>query len=73
MLLNSLWLRAEPSFNTCSVSAQGLLALAQRTDLLLQAFNNMQVRGVEADVVTCCSLISALERGGQWQLAGQLQ
>ncbi len=29
----------------------------------------MQARGVEADVVTCCSLISALERGGQWQLA----
>ena len=24
---------------------------------------------MEADVVTCCSLISALERGGQWQLA----
>ena len=32
----------------------------------------MQARGVEADVVTCCSLISALERGGQWQLAEQL-
>jgi len=32
-------------------------------------FDNMQARGVEADVVTCCSLISALERGGQWQLA----
>jgi len=34
-----------------------------------QVFDNMQARGVEADVVTCCSLISALERGGQWQLA----
>lgn len=32
----------------------------------------MQTRGVEADVVTCCSLISALERGGQWQLAEQV-
>ena len=69
----TLWFRAEPSFKVCSVSARGLPALAQRTDLVLQAFNNMQVRGVEADVVTCCSLISALERGGQWQLAGQLQ
>ena len=51
----------------------GCEGLARCTDVLLQAFNNMQVRGVEADVVTCCSLISALERGGQWQLAGQLQ
>ena len=32
----------------------------------------MQARGVLADVVTCCSLINALERGGQWQLAEQL-
>lgn len=32
----------------------------------------MQARGVDADVVTCCSLISALERGGQWHLAQQL-
>ncbi len=53
--------------------AQVLPALAHCTYLLPQAFNNMQVRGVEADVVTCCSLISALERGGQWQLAGQLR
>ena len=52
---------------------KGCQALARRMDLVLQAFNNMQVRGVEADVVTCCSLISALERGGQWQLAGKLQ
>ena len=52
---------------------KGCQALARRMDLVLQPFNNMQVRGVEADVVTCCSLISALERGGQWQLAGQLQ
>lgn len=32
----------------------------------------MQARGILADVVTCCSLINALERGGQWQLAEQL-
>ena len=69
----TLWFGAEPSFNVCSMFAQGLPTLVQLTDLVLQAFNNMQVRGVEADVVTCCSLISALERGGQWQLAGQLQ
>jgi pentatricopeptide repeat protein len=34
-----------------------------------QVFAEMQQRGVEADVVTCCALISALERGGQWQMA----
>jgi pentatricopeptide repeat protein len=32
----------------------------------------LQARGIEADVVTCCSLINALERGGQWQLAEKL-
>lgn len=37
-----------------------------------QVFAHMQARGVDADVVTCCSLISALERGGQWHLAQQL-
>jgi pentatricopeptide repeat protein len=37
-----------------------------------QVFGHMQARGVDADVVTCCSLISALERGGQWHLAQQL-
>lgn len=38
----------------------------------VQVFDDMQARGVLADVVTCCSLINALERGGQWQLAEQL-
>ena len=32
----------------------------------------MQDLQVEPDVVTCCSLVSALERGGQWRLAEQL-
>lgn len=32
----------------------------------------MQASNVEADVVACCSLINALERGGQWQLAEKL-
>lgn len=40
--------------------------------LVLQIFAHMQRCGVDADVVTCCSLISALERGGQWHLAQQL-
>ena len=40
--------------------------------LSAQVFDDMQARGVLADVVTCCSLINALERGGQWQLAEQL-
>ena len=38
----------------------------------VQVFDDMQARGVLAEVVTCCSLINALERGGQWQLAEQL-
>ncbi len=28
--------------------------------------------GVESDAVTCCSLITALDKGGQWQLAEQV-
>lgn len=28
--------------------------------------------GVECDAVTCCSLITALDKGGQWQLAEQV-
>jgi pentatricopeptide repeat protein len=31
-----------------------------------------QAHRIEADVVTCCSLINALERGGQWLLAEKL-
>ena len=38
----------------------------------VQIFDDMQAQGILADVVTCCSLINALERGGQWQLAEQL-
>jgi len=37
--------------------------------MCLQLFKGMQERGVDPDVVTCCSLISALENGGQWRLA----
>jgi hypothetical protein len=29
--------------------------------------------GVESDAVTCCSLITALDKGGQWQLAEQVR
>ena len=39
---------------------------------LPQVFDHMQASHVEADVVACCSLINALERGGQWQLAEKL-
>ncbi len=38
----------------------------------VQVFDHMQASHVEADVVACCSLINALERGGQWQLAEKL-
>jgi hypothetical protein len=27
--------------------------------------------GIECDAVTCCSLITALDKGGQWQMAEQ--
>ena len=40
--------------------------------LWLQIFSDMQIQGVQVDVVICCSMISALERGGQWQLAEQV-
>lgn len=48
----------------CDASAPGWHAL--------QVFDHMQASHVEADVVACCSLINALERGGQWQLAEKL-
>ena len=32
----------------------------------------MELDGVEPDMVTCCSLLKALERGGEWALAEQL-
>ena len=32
----------------------------------------MQENGIQPDVVTCCSLISALENGGEWLTALQL-
>ena len=51
-----------------------VIDIADVADILhaAQVFDDMQARGVLADVVTCCSLINALERGGQWQLAEQL-
>ena len=39
---------------------------------LLQIFSEMKAARIEGDVITCCSLISALESGGQWLLALQL-
>jgi len=38
----------------------------------MQVFEQMQENGIQPDVVTCCSLISALENGGQWLTALQL-
>ena len=35
-------------------------------------FNHMVNGGIECDAVTCCSLITALDKGGQWQLAEQV-
>lgn len=39
---------------------------------MLQIYSDMRTNGISADVVTCCSLISALESGGQWLLGLQL-
>ena len=62
----------------CPYRCRALLHVCSYSHLALiqwpsaQVFDDMQARGVLTDVVTCCSLINALERGGQWQLAEQL-
>jgi hypothetical protein len=33
----------------------------------------MSDAGIECDAVTCCSLITALDKGGQWPLAEQVR
>lgn len=38
----------------------------------IDVFNHMSNAGIECDAVTCCSLITALDKGGQWQLAEQV-
>jgi hypothetical protein len=40
--------------------------------MAIELFNHMVAEGVECDAVTCCSLITALDKGGQWQLAEQV-
>ena len=40
--------------------------------LAIDVFNHMVNGGIECDAVTCCSLITALDKGGQWQLAEQV-
>ena len=44
----------------------------QRRSSLSHSNQPWQAARIQADVVTCCSLINALERGGQWQLAEKL-
>ena len=41
--------------------------------LAIDVFNHMVNGGIECDAVTCCSLITALDKGGQWQLAEQVR
>ena len=61
------------SWQKMGLAVRALLCLcSHRSWCIAQVFDDMQARGVLADVVTCCSLINALERGGQWQLAEQL-
>ena len=38
----------------------------------MQVFAEMRAAQIDGDVITCCSLISALESGGQWLFALQL-
>ena len=38
----------------------------------LQVFGEMETHAVNPDVVTCCSLITAFEMGGRWNLSLQL-
>jgi hypothetical protein len=40
--------------------------------MAIEVFNHMVAEGVECDAVTCCSLITALDKGGQRQLAEQV-
>lgn len=37
--------------------------------LALEVFRHMTAHSVQCDAVTTCSLISALDKGGQWQMA----
>ena len=46
--------------------------VAYNCSLAIDVFNHMCQSGIECDVVTCCSLISAMEKGGQWELAEQV-
>jgi hypothetical protein len=39
----------------------------------IDVFNHMSASGVECDAVACCSLITALDKGGHWQLAEQVR
>jgi hypothetical protein len=39
----------------------------------IDVFNHMSNANIECDAVTCCSLITALDKGGQWQLAEQVR
>ena len=48
------------------ISQQG-----RQWSLAIDVFNHMVNGGIECDAVTCCSLITALDKGGQWQLAEQ--
>jgi hypothetical protein len=57
-------------------AGQGRAVAAGRAgehDLRICMFNHMVAEGVECDAVTCCSLITALDKGGQWQLAEQVR
>lgn len=39
---------------------------------LVQVFGSMEGYAVRPDVVTCCSLVTALEMGGRWDLSLQV-
>jgi len=50
-----------------------LLSPCLSVDAAIDVFNHMSNASIECDAVTCCSLITALDKGGQWQLAEQVR
>ena len=64
--------RASASIARYFVTVLVLGSHLRRHSSVRQVFEHMQAAGVGADVVTCCSLMCALERGSQWRTAQQL-
>lgn len=68
-----------PCATPCDVAAAAATAPrvwhggAVQWSLAIDVFNHLCDNNIECDAVTCCSLITALDKGGQWQLAEQVR